>query len=230
LNDQTFFNCNKLVNIIIPNGVTSIGQSVFQGCSKLTSIVIPNGVTSIAQAAFQDCTLLTSINIPTSLSIISNATFQGCVSLPNITIPNTVTSIQTNAFLNCNSLYSVTFNGNIPAIGSGNFGLTGDAAYYYNGASNTNILPSFFSNVKCIDCPECVWKCDKDKWDKFKFSSVGNNPNISYKQQLSIKIKSTVGGNVQYGNYYLGKPVQINYLGRTEGQPGGSGAPPRNKF
>jgi hypothetical protein len=47
---------------------------------------------------------------------------------------------------------------------------------------------------------------------------------------LSIKIKSTVGGNVQYGNYYLGKPVQINYLGRTEGQPGGSGAPPRNKF
>ena len=59
---------------------------------------------------------------------------------------------------------------------------------------------------------------------------MGTNPNISYKQKLSIKINTTVGGNVQYGNYYLGKPIQVNYLGRTEGQPGGSGAPLRNKF
>ena len=98
-----------------------------------------------------------------------------------------------------------------------------------------SILSYFFTYVKCIDCPpptekQCVWKCDKDKWDKFKFTSVGNNPNISYKQQISIKINTTVGGNVHYGNYYLGKPLQVNYLGRTEGQPGGSGAPLRNKF
>jgi hypothetical protein len=43
-------------------------------------------------------------------------------------------------------------------------------------------------------------------------------------------INSTVGGSTQFGNYYLGEPVVFNYLGRVEGQPGGSGAPLRNRF
>jgi hypothetical protein len=33
-----------------------------------------------------------------------------------------------------------------------------------------------------------------------------------------------------YGNFYLGKPLNINYLGRIEGMPGGSGMPPINRF
>jgi hypothetical protein len=38
------------------------------------------------------------------------------------------------------------------------------------------------------------------------------------------------GGQIQFGNFYLGKPLQLNYLGRMEGQPGGGGVPPKNKF
>ena len=38
------------------------------------------------------------------------------------------------------------------------------------------------------------------------------------------------GGQIQFGNFYLVKPLQLNYLGRMEGQPGGGGAPPKNKF
>lgn len=231
LNDEVFLNCSNLPNITIPNSVTNIGYAVFLFCTSFTNIIIPDSVLTIGQAAFQQCTNLTSINIPPSITILNDAIFFGCSSLPSITIPRYVTFIDKDAFLSCNSLKSVTFDGNIPSISpSGNFGVSGDTAYYYKGAFNTNILPSFFTYVKCIDCPECVWKCDKNKWDKYKFSSVGNNPNISYNQQISIKIKTTVGGSVQYGSYYLGKPIQVNYLGRTEGQSGGSGAPPRNKF
>lgn len=39
-----------------------------------------------------------------------------------------------------------------------------------------------------------------------------------------------MGGTTQFGNFYLGQPLLLNYLGRTEGQPGGSGIPPRNRF
>ena len=39
-------------NVIIPEGVTSIGYNAFSGCSSLTSITIPEGVTSIGQYAF----------------------------------------------------------------------------------------------------------------------------------------------------------------------------------
>ena len=85
-------------------------------------------------------------------------------------------------------------------------------------------------NINDNDNFNLNWLCNNNSYNKFKFSSVAPNPNISYKQQISQKIKSTVGGNVHYGNYYLGNTPNINYLGRTEGQPGGSGAPLRNKF
>ena len=73
----------------------------------------------------------------------------------------------------------------------------------------------------------------------FKICTYTNNviinksslrPNISNAQRISGIINNTVGGSTQFGNYYLGEPVVFNYLGRVEGQPGGSGAPLRNRF
>ena len=60
-------NCNAIVesatntlmfgckNTIIPNSVTSIGNSAFYNCYGLTSITIPNSVTSIGDSAFDGC-------------------------------------------------------------------------------------------------------------------------------------------------------------------------------
>ena len=55
-------------------------------------------------------------------------------------------------------------------------------------------------------------------------------PNISTEQRLAQVIRTATSGNIQFGNYYLGKPVVFNYLGKVEGQPGGSGTPLRNHF
>jgi hypothetical protein len=35
---------------------------------------------------------------------------------------------------------------------------------------------------------------------------------------------------IQYANASANNPFTVNYLGRTEGQPGGSGSPPTNKL
>ena len=60
-------NCNAIIETssnklivgcsatIIPESVTSIGESTFSGCSSLTSITIPEGVTSIGDYAFENC-------------------------------------------------------------------------------------------------------------------------------------------------------------------------------
>jgi hypothetical protein len=53
---------------------------------------------------------------------------------------------------------------------------------------------------------------------------------ISKKSKISQTLGYVKGGKLNYGNFYLGQPLNINYLGRTEGMSGGSGSPPTNKF
>ena len=51
----------KIKEVVIKDGVTSIGDYAFDGCSRLRSITIPNSVTSIEHGAFEDCSNLRSI-------------------------------------------------------------------------------------------------------------------------------------------------------------------------
>ena len=55
-------------------------EKVILSCwSKYSSIIIPNGVTSIGNKAFSDCTSLTSIAMPDSVTSIGNEAFFGCI-------------------------------------------------------------------------------------------------------------------------------------------------------
>ena len=86
-------NCNAIIetvsneliqgcqSTIIPDTVTSIGDSAFEGCSSLTSISIPYSVTSIGKGAFEECSSLTSINIPNSVTSIGDSAFEACDKL-----------------------------------------------------------------------------------------------------------------------------------------------------
>ena len=56
-----FRRCSHLANIVIPPGVTSIGDFAFSGCTNLASVTIPEGVTSIGEEAFDGCSNLSSI-------------------------------------------------------------------------------------------------------------------------------------------------------------------------
>jgi len=83
-------------------------------------------------------------------------------------------------------------------------------------------------NFKLIDYyvffPDIPVICQPTRMKKFE--SVSNSSNTSMNQRISQIIQSTrLGGKLQYA----GNPVPLNYLGRAEGMPGGSGAPPRNR-
>ena len=54
-----YLNGELVTDLVIPDGVASIGIDAFYGCTSLTSITIPNSVTSIGAWAFQYCDNLT---------------------------------------------------------------------------------------------------------------------------------------------------------------------------
>ena len=85
-------------SVVIPTGVTSIGEYVFKYCSTLTSVLIPKGVTNIEYRAFYSCANLAKVIIEDGVTSIGNETFDDCWNLTGITIPKSVTSISNNAF------------------------------------------------------------------------------------------------------------------------------------
>lgn len=103
--------------IVIREGVTSIGRYSFTGTTRFNNITLPNSLTSIGDNAFSDCTGLTEIAIPNSVTSIGDGTFAGCIGLTEITLPNSVTSIRNFTFSGCTSLTSVTIGSGVGSIG-----------------------------------------------------------------------------------------------------------------
>lgn len=116
-----FSGCSSLTSINIPDSVTSIGERAFSGCSSLTSINIPDSVTEIGIGAFSDCNELTSAVIPDGVKSIKPITFERCGKLAHITIPSGVTEIGDGAFEYCVRLKNVTIPGGVMRIGENAF-------------------------------------------------------------------------------------------------------------
>ena len=121
IGSSAFRDCSGLTSITIPSSVTSIGNGAFYGCSGLTSVTIPNSVTSIGSSAFYRCSGLTSITIPDSVTSIGQSAFYNCSKLTSVTIPNNVTSISQSTFYNCSGLTSITIPNSVTSIGKSAF-------------------------------------------------------------------------------------------------------------
>ena len=96
-----YLNGEPITELVIPNGITSIGTSAFMGYKALTSVTIPDSVTTIGDYAFQGCSGLTSIIIPNSVTKIDYAAFNQCSSLTSVTISDSVTNMGPMAFSSC---------------------------------------------------------------------------------------------------------------------------------
>lgn len=108
IGDDAFSYNTSLTSIKIPNTVTSIGKRAFQGCANLTSIEIPDTVTYIGDYCFSGCNRLQKIKLSKKIQTINQRLLQGCSSLTEIEIPEGVKSIGYAAFSSCNKLTTIT--------------------------------------------------------------------------------------------------------------------------
>ena len=101
---NTLMNCENLTSVVIPKGVTIVGNCSFLGCKNLRHVELPEGLRTIDVAAFFGCTSLESIVIPEGSQIIAHAAFEGCTGLTKITIPESISAIGEGAFEGCSCL------------------------------------------------------------------------------------------------------------------------------
>jgi hypothetical protein len=111
-------------SIIIPTGVTAIGNYAFAWNQNLASIELPNTLKEMGYHTFYRCDALTTINIPNSVEKDSGYTFMWCSGLRNVHISENAkyTVIGGWSFLGCNSLTTLTVPANITTISYQAFG------------------------------------------------------------------------------------------------------------
>ncbi len=125
----TFANCEKLTEVVIEEGVTSIPNYAFLNCTSLKSITLPSTVTTVSNYAFQGCTALESVVFETDtdgegalkgVTSIGQYAFEGTTKLSSVTFPETLTKIDKFAFSN-SGLVAVTTPKSLTALNEGAF-------------------------------------------------------------------------------------------------------------
>ena len=79
-----YSNYTKITDLVIPEGVTGVGDWAFYNCTGLTSLTMSDGVTNIGDKAFYGCTGLTNATFPSSMTSIGDEAFYGCTGLKNV--------------------------------------------------------------------------------------------------------------------------------------------------
>ena len=87
-----------LGKLIIPDGVTEIGEKAFADINGLTEITIPSSVKMINFWAFENCTALKKITFTDGIKEIKSSAFSGCTALESIVMPDSVDLIYTGIF------------------------------------------------------------------------------------------------------------------------------------
>lgn len=123
-NSLSEFNSNNGNELIIPNGITSIGKYAFQNVLLVTKVVVSDTVESIGVGAFNGCNSVEEITVPqsgiknilgtvpatlkkvtlTKVTTIDGNAFSNLKNIEEIIIPEDITTIGAYAFQNCSSL------------------------------------------------------------------------------------------------------------------------------
>ena len=171
---EAFFFCSNLSSINIPASVISVGESAFWGCSSLKSINIPF-LSRIESGAFGR-TGITSVNIPPSVTSIGDDAFSTCSSLVSVSIPESVTAIGKEAFKDCTSLLSVTIPNSVTAIEERTFAGCSSLVSVNISSSVTVVGSQAFlncANLTSVNIPQSVIKIEYEAfWNCSSLSSI----------------------------------------------------------
>ena len=83
----------QIEEVIITEGITSIGSGSFQYCSLLRKVTLPGTLKSLKLNVFADCPALEEVIFAEGFESIGNDSFDGCTNLKKIVLPSTFQSV-----------------------------------------------------------------------------------------------------------------------------------------
>lgn len=168
INRAAFMDCTNLIDVVLPDTVTTIMSNAFENCLALNSVVLSNNINALPTRIFANCTSLESITIPSlycksigseaflncvsleevnhsegngSITNIAQSAFKGCLSLQSFVVSSSCESFSNEIFSGCTSLESIEFSLDckITTIPVG--------VFEDNKALKTIVLPSKISSI-----------------------------------------------------------------------------------
>ena len=157
---KAFYQSDQLRSVVIPDGVTTIGETAFSSAS-IIDITIPDSVTFMGDSAFSNCAMLklnsyengyyignennpylvlmkaknnaiSSISVHNKTKFIHSLALSDCKSITRITIPEGLLSIGYGAFKGCVNVKSISLPNSLTYCGMTIFGIPSD----YNDSAN----------------------------------------------------------------------------------------------
>lgn len=108
----------SVTNVVIEEGVTSVGDYAFYYMPALTTVQLPTTVTELGDFSFAFCSALTTVSIPEQVNTIGNGAFEGCAALSSLYLPPSVTKLGDFAFAFCHSLQNMMITAPTVQVGS----------------------------------------------------------------------------------------------------------------
>lgn len=209
IRSDAFAGSISITQVVIEEGITSIGSMAFSDCSYLESVTLPQSLESIGDRAFNNCTKLNTINLPEGMSSIGAQVFMNCRSLTQITIPDSITEIKDQTFQGCNSLTEINGGEGLTKVAFGAFycdktvqttlNTSNEVLQNYNWSANNRELGGTSSedNESCGE--NATWTLDES--GTLTISGTGAINDEAFKNNTKIKKVIIEEGITSIGGY-----------------------------
>jgi hypothetical protein len=91
IEDNSFKECDRLVQILFPDNLKRIGEYAFQSCDSLEEVILPSKVEVLEVGAFGFCKKLSKVKLNEGLKKIGSYVFSHDPRLIYLTIPQSIT-------------------------------------------------------------------------------------------------------------------------------------------